>query len=181
MSSLQKFITTAYSQVGYAEKPVNQTKYGRAFGLNGAQWCGLFVMWCGKMSRVSIPWTAYTPSGVKAFKDKKAWYTKNPKPGDLAYMDIPNDNLDRVSHVGIVVADLGTHVLTIEGNTSASSGNQRNGGEVAVKQRPKTWIVGYGRPKFKDAKAPIIDEIVTKYAQAEKPKKSLFKRIKKNG
>ena len=86
-------------------------------------------------------------------------------PGDLAFFDFPSDNLDRISHVGIVlqVRDDGT-VVTIEGNTAPDKkGDQRNGGQVCRKVRAykkknrgklkpslPVFIVGFGRPTFKE-------------------------------
>ena len=85
--------------------------------------------------------------------------------GDLAFFDFPNDNLDRISHIGIVVKDNGDGTVTcIEGNTSSDiKGNQRNGGEVCtkiraykVKNRGKlkpslpVFVVGFGKPTFKE-------------------------------
>jgi hypothetical protein len=42
-------------------------------------------------------------------------------------------------------------IVTIEGNTSSTGGDQRNGGEVMVKSRSlgaRSFVVGYGRPTY---------------------------------
>jgi hypothetical protein len=63
-------------------------------------------------------------------------------------MDFPNDGIDRISHIGIVVKAGKTSVLCIEGNTSGT-GDQRNGGMVMTKRRfIGKEVVGFGRPKF---------------------------------
>ena len=52
-------------------------------------------------------------------------------------------------------------VLCIEGNTQGGdSGDQRNGGMVAIKLRSKSQIVGWGRPKYRKELTPIVSKIV---------------------
>jgi hypothetical protein len=41
------WLAKAETQIGYEEQPVNRTKYGRHYGLNGNPWCAMFVSWCG--------------------------------------------------------------------------------------------------------------------------------------
>ena len=89
--------------------------------------------------------------------------TATPQPGDIVYFDFPGDNVNRISHVGIVVKDNGDGTVTcIEGNTAPDKkGDQRNGGEVCLKVRAfkkkngsklrksqAVSIVGFGRPQF---------------------------------
>jgi hypothetical protein len=95
-------------------------------------------------------------SGAEAFKKKNKWAAapSAPKPGWLAYFDFPNDNVNRISHVAIVVKDLGHGLCeTIEGNTSGR-GSQRNGGMVMRKIRcyegDSAEIVGFGIVDFKE-------------------------------
>ena len=166
-SQLDKFLEVAAGEVGYIEGPAdNETKYQKA----NQPWCGAFVNWVAKESGVKIPDCTYTPAGAKAFATAKRWQSiadAEPMPGDLAFFDFPNDSFDRISHIGIVesVKDNGT-VITIEGNTASDNkGDQRNGGQVCrkvraykVKNRGKLkpslpiFIVGFGRPKFKECK-----------------------------
>jgi len=100
--------------------------------------------------------------------DKNAWTLSeqaDPQPGDIVFFDFPGDALDRISHVGIVISNNGNGtVTTVEGNTSPDKkGDQRNGGEVCKKIRAykkknrgkvqpslPVFIVGFGRPKFKE-------------------------------
>jgi surface antigen len=89
--------------------------------------------------------------------------TATPQPGDIVYFDFPGDNVNRISHVGIVVKDNGDGTVTcVEGNTAPDKkGDQRNGGECCLKVRAykkkngsklrksqAVAIVGFGRPKF---------------------------------
>ena len=167
MCQADKFIATAVGEVGYIEGPAdNETKYQKA----NQPWCGAFVNWCAKQVGLKIPDCTYTPAGAKAFAEAKRWQLvadATPLPGDLAFFDFPADGIDRISHIGIVeeVKANGT-VIVIEGNTSPDvKGDQRNGGQVCrkiraykVKNRGKVlpslpvFIVGFGRPKFKECK-----------------------------
>ena len=165
MNQLDKFIEVAKAELGYIEGPAdNQTKYQKA----NQPWCGAFVNWCAKQAGVKIPNCVYTPAGATGFMDKKAWTLAeqaDPQPGDIVFFDFPGDALDRISHVGIVISNNGDGtVTTIEGNTSPDKkGDQRNGGEVCKKIRAykkknrskvkpslPVFIVGFGRPKFKE-------------------------------
>jgi hypothetical protein len=110
----------------------------------------------------------YTPAGASAFMKKKQWEdasdTAQPLPGDIAFFDFPGDNVNRISHIGIVVKDNGDGTVTcIEGNTAPDKkGDQRNGGQVCLKVRAfkkkngsklrksqAVSIVGFGKPVFK--------------------------------
>jgi len=164
---LDNFLHIAGAEVGYIEGPAdNQTKYQKA----NQPWCGAFVNWCAKQVALKIPDCTYTPNGAKAFVKEGTWQDAEgatPLPGDLAFFDFPADGIDRISHIGIVesVHANGT-VTTIEGNTAPDTkGDQRNGGQVARKIRAykkknrgklkpslPVFIVGFGRPKFKECK-----------------------------
>jgi hypothetical protein len=160
-------VEVATAEVGTIEGPKdNETKYGKFMKANFQPWCGSFVNWCGQKSGVKIPNTVYTPAGANAFKKMKRWHegeNAQPQAGDIVFFDFPNDGVDRISHVGIVVKDnLDGTVTCIEGNTSSDKkGDQRNGGEVCIKIRAykkknrnklrpnlPVAIVGFGRPKF---------------------------------
>jgi hypothetical protein len=170
MGQRADFIKVAESQLGVIEGPKdNETKYGAFTKANFLPWCGSFVMWCANEVGLKIPSVVGTVAGAQAFMKKDQWEKANDKavpfPGDLAFMDFPNDGVDRISHVGIVVKDNGDGTVTcIEGNTASNKkGDQRNGGEVCLKIRaykvkngsklaksmPVT-IVGFGKPAFKN-------------------------------
>lgn len=162
-------LTVAFKEVGYVEKPVNITKYNKVFGLQGAQWCQVFVWWVFKECKAYFFKSAYTPDGVAWFRKQERWHDKGtPKTGDIVYFDFPGDGLDRVSHVGICVKALTENeILCIEGNTSGSEdGDQRNGGEVAIKLRNRDHIVGWGRPPYAKDSSPIVGKIVAHFDKA---------------
>lgn len=177
-----RLIEVAMKEVGTVEGPKeNQTKYGAFTKMNYQPWCGSFVMWCANQAGVKVPNTVYTPAGAEAFKKAKAWQdaaTATPQPGDIVFFDFPEDGVNRISHVGIVVKDNkdGT-VTTIEGNTAGAVGDQRNGGMVQKKirgykknkKRVEVSIVGFGRPKFNEA-APVPVKAEKVPASAANPK-----------
>ena len=164
MNQQNKVIELATAEVGYIEEPINKTKYQKT----AQPWCGAFVNFIFKKAEVAIPNCLSTQAGALAFKkiDKfQEAANATPEVGDLAFFDFPNDNLDRISHIGIVVKDNSDGTVTcIEGNTSSDvKGNQRNGGEVCtkiraykVKNRGKlkpslpVFVVGFGKPTFKE-------------------------------
>jgi hypothetical protein len=169
MGQRNQFIMTARGELGVVEGPKdNETKYGAFTKANFLPWCGSFVNWCANEVGLKIPNCVSTVAGAQAFIKKGQWEKVDeatPLPGDIVFFDFPNDGLDRISHVGIVVKDNGDGTLTcIEGNTTpdGKKGDQRNGGEVCLKKRaykPKNgkklqkslpvFIVGFGKPVFK--------------------------------
>lgn len=171
--SAARLVEVALGEVGTIEGPKdNETKYGAFTKANFQPWCGSFVMWCANQAGVAMPNTVYTPAGAQAFMKAGTWQAVDvaaPAVGDICYFDFPNDGVDRISHVGIVVAvnSDGT-VDVVEGNTSADKkGDQRNGGEACLKNRAYkkkngsklrksqlVFIVGFGRPAFGQAVKP---------------------------
>lgn len=168
MGQRNEFIKVARAEVGVIEGPKdNETKYGAFTKANFQPWCGSFVNWCANQVGLKIPNCVYTPTGALAFIKKGQWEKVDeatPLPGDIVFFDFPNDGVDRISHVGIVVRDNGDGTVNcIEGNTAPDKkGDQRNGGEVCLKRRAykkkngsklkkslPVFIVGFGKPVFK--------------------------------
>jgi hypothetical protein len=176
--TVQRLLEVAFNEVGYTEKPINKTKYAKYFGTDGIQWCGVFVNWCFEKSGGKLHNTWYTPTGAQGFKVRKQWKTTgNILAGDILYFDFPNDNVDRISHVGIAVKQFGNMVLCIEGNTTLTGfvpkgkkPDERNGGAVALKLRSKDHIVGWGRPKYKGSDYNLIVEKIVDAVFPKKPK-----------
>ena len=182
-----EILAIAFNENNYIEKPVNDTKFGRDLKINPAQWCYLFVRWCFAEAGhpKAIPGGAYTPAAVEGFKSKFQWHSKGtPKAGDVLFFDIPGDGIDRVSHAGIFVKECSDGTwLTMEGNTSPTAeGDQRNGGQVAIKKRNPKWIVGWGRPRYEAAPTPMVAVIRAEYRDEVKPKpvKKTAKKATKN-
>ena len=169
MGQRADFIAVAKNELGVVEGPKeNQTKYGAFTKANFQPWCGSFVNWCANEVGLKIPNCVYTPGGAAAFIKKGQWEkasdTATPLPGDIVFFDFPNDGVDRISHIGIVVKDNGDGTVTcIEGNTAPDKkGDQRNGGQVCLKVRAfkkkngsklrksqAVTVVGFGKPVFK--------------------------------
>ena len=160
------FAAVARGQIGYAEGPGNnQTKYGQFTGFNFQPWCGSFVMWCADKVKLRIPNCVLTQAGANAFMKSRRWQdaeVATPRVGDIVFFDFPGDNINRISHIGIVSKVLKNgQVETIEGNTSpTNAGDQRDGGQVCRKvraykkrngriRRLPVHIVGFGKPQFK--------------------------------
>jgi hypothetical protein len=162
------FIATAKGELNVVEGPKdNETKYGAFTKANFLPWCGSFVMWCANEVGLKIPSCVSTVAGATAFMKKGQWEKTEeaiPLPGDIVFFDFPNDGLDRISHVGIVVKDNGDGTVNvIEGNTSPDKkGDQRNGGQVCLKRRAykkkngsalkksmPVYVIGFGKPVFK--------------------------------
>lgn len=170
MSQREDFVAIARGEIGTIEGPKeNETKYGKFTKANFLPWCGSFVNWCANEVGLKIPNCVSTIAGAKAFEKQGRFFKADiatPEVGDLAFFDFPADSLDRISHIGIIarVDEAKGLVTVIEGNTSPDKkGDQRNGGQVCRKVRAykvknsgnlkksiPVFIVGFGKPKFKD-------------------------------
>lgn len=170
-----KLIKVGLGEVGYKEKASNAylysknknagynnlTKYGKAYGMNGVQWCCEFTWWSfmkayGKKHYEDLfPKTAWCES-ARQFYINKGQYGKDPKIGAPIFFQ--TDSRVMANHIGYVYKYDKTYVHTIEGNTSAGSEVVPNGGCVAQKcyRRDNPKILGYGYPAFdkKPLRAP---------------------------
>ncbi|WP_085830420.1 CHAP domain-containing protein [Collinsella vaginalis] len=173
MATANDLVATAAQEVGYSRwlDPLAGTKYGREyakrmnsawFGGNGVPYCAMFVSWCLWQIGLSVPGypTAYVPSGVEGARRAGRLLSdpRDAQPGDIVNFDWNPNAHDGADHVGIVEANLGWCLQTIEGNTSSGSGgSQGNGGLVA--RRRRTWGVVHSviRPAFdgQAAQAPM--------------------------
>ena len=163
--SAEKVVAIARQQVGYLEKASNAyldektanagynnyTKFGRWYGLNPAEWCDMFVSWCGAQAGegAAVGKFAYCPSHVNWFKSQGRWFNKSartPQPGDIIFFG-------DADHVGLVEYVSGNYVHTIEGNTRSGTTLVANGGGVYQKYYPldSSYIMGYGRPGYSSA------------------------------
>jgi surface antigen len=151
-------LTTARSQLGTVERPPgsNRTPYGAEYGNDGQAWCAMFVWWVFRKSLASslIPKTAYTPTFAQWFRDHRQW-GNDPRPGAVVFFDFPNDNVNRISHVGLVEAVNGDGtVTTIEGNTSSGQSGSQHDGDGVWRRTRRTGIVGYGYPAYGGGTVP---------------------------
>lgn len=121
-----------------------------------AAWCDCFVDWCfykaygvaNAKALLAGDFDDYTLRSAQLYKNKKAWHTSNPQPGDQIFFI--DSATGRIGHTGLVYKVSGGYVYTIEGNTSSALGVVRNGGCVRTKSYSLSYknIAGYGRPKY---------------------------------
>ena len=167
-----RIIEVALAEVGTVETGDNLTKYGNFTKADGLPWCGSFVNWCFDQAKVKIPSMVSTAAGAHKMKELGRFFEASPQLGDLCFMDFPHDDIDRISHIGIVVKVGQSSVLTIEGNTSGD-GDQRNGGMVMLKRRYiGKEIVGFGRVRLLayDGEYPVVEPIPMAKPTKEKKK-----------
>lgn len=147
MSSIQALLDVARSQLGVHEDPPysNRVKYSAWYGMVGP-WCDMFVSWCADQSgnKEAIGRFAYTPSHEAWFRSKgREVNIREAKPGDIVFFNF----IGRTSHVGIVEANRGDGLITIEGNTNGAG--SRDGGSVIRHFRSWTsGIVSVHRPAY---------------------------------
>lgn len=153
--STESLLRHARAQIGYVEKPVNRTKYGRQFGMDGVFWCMQFVWACFENSgnRGLVPKTASTRTLFHAAKrgDHGLQFlprSATPRPGDLVEYDM--GGVEPVNHIGIVERVLpGGRFIAIEGNTGGRGlDGERNGGMVTRKARDRSRVVNFVRPRL---------------------------------
>jgi hypothetical protein len=146
-------IAQAERWIGTAEQPAYSNRVPGItdwYGMVGP-WCAMFVSRVFADAGLPLPATtskgfAYTPTGANWFRSAGRWHTTSPQVGDVVFFDFPGDGVNRISHVGIVVAVLGGgRIATIEGNTNAAG--SRTGGSV-LRHTRSSGIVGYGRPAY---------------------------------
>lgn len=161
MSTAQDVLRVAQSQVGYSrwDDPKQGTKYGRwyaelvgesYYGQSGVAYCAMFVSWVFAQAGAKCAGLpgAYCPSMLAIAKRSGATVpVSSATAGDVVYFDWGSDG--ESDHVGIVVENRGSYLVTIEGNTSATSnGSQVNGGVVARKERSYSQVCGVVRPIY---------------------------------
>lgn len=161
MGTPDDVIRIAAGEVGYSrwDDPEQGTKYGRWYASltgegyyaeNGVAYCAMFVSWVFHQAKVACAGLpgAYCPSMLEEARRAGAAVPKSDaRPGDVVYFDWQLDA--ETDHVGIVVANYGTFLETIEGNTSSgASGSQSNGGVVARRQRNLHNVCAIVRPDY---------------------------------
>lgn len=167
MATATQIINIAAKELGYSRwnDPNPGTKYGRwyagktgspYFGHSGVPYCAMFVSWVLSQAGMAPPGGifAYCPTGLAnarrlgRVRDKHA-----ATPGDLVFFDWNKDGV--ADHVGIVTANRGSYLETIEGNTSPGvRGSQSNGGGVYRRARSLSLVIGVVSPQYSQATPP---------------------------
>lgn len=171
-------VNIALSQAGYQEGGnwaslsgevyggVNYTEFGYWYGMQD-MWCAMFVSWCAHVAGVPenvIPKHAYTPDGLRWFRNKKRSYSQaqlaageyTPQPGDLIYFRSARNN-NSTNHVGLVTGFYDGMIHTLEGNISSVS-EYTNGGMVAPHSYSVSnpYIVAVCSPNYAQTGASAI-------------------------
>ena len=153
-------IAVAAKEVGYNryDDPEQGTKYGRwyakltsspYFGTTGVPYCAMFVSWCLYQLGITCtgcPTAACTSGLLRAARSAgKLLKCSDLKKGDLILFNWTSAGYyaAEADHVGIVVANQGTYLDTIEGNVS---------GCVKRCTRYPSNVVGGIRPQFEAEK-----------------------------
>lgn len=158
-----KALAWAASQIGYTrwDDPEEGSLYGRwyskkhgaYYGTTGVPFCAMFASWCltddDGASVIPGGDFAYVPYGINAAA--RAGQLVSPMtqaaPGDLVCFDWDGDGL--ADHVGLVEANYGGWIQTIEGNTSSgAAGSQSNGGGVWRRTRDWDSVCAVIRPSY---------------------------------
>lgn len=155
MTTTATILNIAAREIGYSRwnDPKPGTKYGRAyavkhgryFGTSGVPFCAIFVSWVFNQAGIQPPGGDfhYCPTGIQAMKDLHLEVDKHTAlPGDIVFFDWGRDGVS--DHVGIVEANRGSHLITIEGNTTLA---YQSGG-VARRTRNFTDVCNVFRPKY---------------------------------
>lgn len=157
MAKIEDVLKIARSRIGVKENPPNSNYidcnnwfYGREVQGSAYPWCCVEMMFIFHLANASnlLKRTASCSELAKWFKQNNQFYS-TPQVGDLVFYNF-NTPSRLADHIGIVetVASNGS-IYAIEGNTSLQSND--NGGCVMRRHR-SSKIVGYGRPKYEDAK-----------------------------
>lgn len=160
-----KALAWAASQIGYSrwDDPEEGSLYGRwyakkhgaYYGTSGVPFCAMFASWCltddDGASVIPGGDFAYVPYGINAAAREGRLVSPMTQAasGDLVCFDWDGDGL--ADHVGIVEANYGGWVQTIEGNTSSgAAGSQSNGGGVWRRTRDWDSVCAVIRPHYGD-------------------------------
>lgn len=173
MATAAELIAIAESYIGITESPANSNNvefntryYGKAVSGSSYPWCCTFI-WCLFQDADAADLfyggakSAYVPSVYSYAKTHGLFVTEDYQPGDLPLYDWGGDGTP--DHIGIIKTVSGTTITAIEGNTSY--GNDSNGGEVMLRTRSTSTMLGAYRPAYdeeeEDDLATALSSIAT--------------------
>lgn len=179
MATASQVLAIAASQLGYNrwDDPESGTRYGRwyaaktgspYFGASGVPFCAMGVSWVLDQASTQPPGGpfAYVPFGINAAaREGRLVDPRSAQPGDLVCFDWDDDG--EADHVGFVELNQGTHLQTIEFNTSGSwAGSQSDGGGVYRRTRDWDSVCAMIRPAYDDVASSsggallVVDAII---------------------
>lgn len=164
MPTSEDILKIASREIGVKENPpdsncvkYNDWFYGRKVSGEEFKWCMVFCQWVYNQAKVKPPIkTGSCTALMKAAKAEGKWVTKNFKPADLVIFTFNKKR--EPQHCGIVRANTGTGVISIEGNTGTS--NDDNGGMVMERVRANSTILGAFRPDLEEEIEMTIPEMI---------------------
>lgn len=158
MGNASDMVRVALADEGYREGANNDSKYGRWYPMNHNPYCDMAVSyWAEQIGEsAAVGKFAYCPSHVNWFKARGQWLGRNAdvRPGDIVFFSW--DGGPTADHVGVVreASSGSADVPTIEANTSSGvAGSQSNGDGVYRRVRPRSSIIGFGRPAYSGGSA----------------------------
>lgn len=144
-------VKLAASQDGVQEVPSgsNRVKYATWYGVIGP-WCAMYLSWI--WWSIGLRFTgAQSAKGWASAESMRQWFKAHdrlvttPKAGDVVFWHFPGEHAG-ANHVSLFVSAAGSTVTTWDGNTSTSS--DRDGGHVEKRTRPRSYVIGFGRPPY---------------------------------
>lgn len=161
MARASDILSIAEKEIGYIEGKNNDTKYGKAYGMNNVYWCMIFVWWVFQQIDKSLFFDggkcASCTQLMNWAKSKGQFVTKDFKAGDIL---LYNWKCLKTScdHTGIFVGYKNSSTAyAIEGNTSkGSGGSQSNGDGVYKRERALKYVVGAFRPQYEKSYRELL-------------------------
>lgn len=158
MTSPDLVVHLATCEIDTQELPVNRTKYGKWYGLNGQPWCAMFVSWVFNEAGLVRLVAAQGAKGFASCDAGLKWFARkgqlipvgDAQPGDIVFFQFDDDA--QPDHVGIVTKNMKRRktLVCIEGNTSSGTqGSQSNGDGVYERKRSYSLVIGVARPNYK--------------------------------
>lgn len=160
-SGANDVLNVALGEVGTTEQPAGSNKvkynteyYGKEVSGDAYPWCVVFPWWVFKHAGASNLFyggqrVASSTALMNWSKKNNRWVqagTQDAQPGDIVLFNFDKNSND-AEHTGIVLEDMGNgKIKTIEGNTG--SGNDANGGQVQIRERNLSKILGFDRPPY---------------------------------
>lgn len=143
MANANDVLRVAKKEIGYKETGVNNTKYGKAYGMNGAYWCAIFLWWVFKEAGASKSFyngkkSASTKELANYYQSKKQW-NRIPQVGSFLFAK--RTGVTGIGHIALVESMTASTVTTIEGNSG-------NAVKRVVRRKNDPNIVGYGHPPY---------------------------------
>ena len=173
MGTVDDVMRISAAEVGYSRyiDPLEGTKYGRwyaeltnspYFGTTGVHYCAMFVSWV--FAQADVTCKGFPTASCTGALLKPAWaggYLIKPadlKKGDAVLFDWSGAGWQgsNADHVGIVRENMGSYLLTREGNVS---------GEVKDCTREMRYVVGGIRPAY-DVEKRIFSDVTSKTPHA---------------